>query len=155
MWACNDGLALFLQPAGGIKWKTLGIGEVVDANRMASTSYKLSFRTNRRDEVICEKTLNEKDLEDFRSVRPGVDLGCRERRGLQHAWHVSEWSSWTCDATACMGLHASTRPGHCKWAAPSSCIRALHNSQTVLCAHMMLCAHISHIRPFPCTGCEG
>lgn len=58
----------YCQPAGGIKWKTLGIGEVVDSNRMASTSYKLNFQTARKNEAICEKTLTSDDVEKFRKA---------------------------------------------------------------------------------------
>lgn len=57
-----------LQPQGGIKWKTLGIGEVVDANRMASTEYKLNFRTDRKNQEICSRTLTAGDLGKFRQV---------------------------------------------------------------------------------------
>jgi hypothetical protein len=46
----------------------LGIGEVVDANRMASTEYKLSFRTDRKGEVICSKTLTSDNLSKFRQA---------------------------------------------------------------------------------------
>jgi hypothetical protein len=51
-----------------VKWKTLGIGEVVDANRMASTEYKLNFRTDRKNQEICSKTLTAGDLGKFRQV---------------------------------------------------------------------------------------
>jgi hypothetical protein len=47
------------------------MGEVVDANRMASTPYQLSFRTDRKDEVVCEKTLSQDDLSVFRKVGRG------------------------------------------------------------------------------------
>jgi hypothetical protein len=44
------------------------MGEVVDANRMATTPYQLNFRTDRKDEVICEKTLSDDDMAKFRKV---------------------------------------------------------------------------------------
>lgn len=46
----------------------MGIGELVDANRMASTSYKLNFQTARKNEVICERTLKAEELNKFRKV---------------------------------------------------------------------------------------
>lgn len=65
------------------------VAQVVDANRMASTPYDLSFRVERTDEVVCEKTLTADDLANFRRVRP-EEAGptrslCRrsEERGLQ------------------------------------------------------------------------
>lgn len=33
----------YCQPKDGVKYKTLGMGEVVDANRMARTQYALNF----------------------------------------------------------------------------------------------------------------
>eukprot|EP00197_Chlamydomonas_leiostraca_P002553 CAMPEP_0202857270 /NCGR_PEP_ID=MMETSP1391-20130828/278_1 /ASSEMBLY_ACC=CAM_ASM_000867 /TAXON_ID=1034604 /ORGANISM="Chlamydomonas leiostraca, Strain SAG 11-49" /LENGTH=606 /DNA_ID=CAMNT_0049536053 /DNA_START=73 /DNA_END=1893 /DNA_ORIENTATION=+ len=58
----------YCQPSGGIKWKTLGLGEVVEANRMASTSYKLNFKVDRKEEVVCSKTLSQDDLKKFRTA---------------------------------------------------------------------------------------
>lgn len=51
----------------GVKWKSLHLGEVVDANRMASTPYLLNFLTDRL-ETVCEKTLSDADLKSFRKV---------------------------------------------------------------------------------------
>ena len=52
----------------GVKWKTLHLGEVVDANRMASTPYLLNFLTDRL-ETVCETGLSDADLKTFRKVR--------------------------------------------------------------------------------------
>lgn len=57
-----------MQPDGGVKWKTLGLGEVVDANRMATTRYKLDFKKDKTNEVICESTLSSEPLDEFRKV---------------------------------------------------------------------------------------
>jgi hypothetical protein len=59
----------FCQPAEGVKYKTLRMGEVVDANRMAATPYDLAFRVDRRDAVLCEKHLKKDDITKFRKVR--------------------------------------------------------------------------------------
>lgn len=56
----------YCKPKEGIKWKTLGMGEVVDANRMATTPYDLAFRVERDNEEICEKDLTVEELEKFR-----------------------------------------------------------------------------------------
>jgi hypothetical protein len=58
----------YCKPKGGVKWKTLGMGEVVDANRMATTPYDLSFRVDRKDDIVCEKTLSQDDIVNFRKV---------------------------------------------------------------------------------------
>jgi hypothetical protein len=44
------------------------MGEVVDANRMATTPYQLNFRVDRKDELLCEKTLSDDDMAKFRKV---------------------------------------------------------------------------------------
>lgn len=46
------------------------MGEVVDANRMATTPYDLSFRVDRKDDIVCEKTLSQDDIVNFRKVGP-------------------------------------------------------------------------------------
>lgn len=59
----------YCKPKDGVRWKTLGMGEVVDANRMASTPYDLSFRVERANQTVCRKTLTEEEVERFRDVR--------------------------------------------------------------------------------------
>ncbi len=51
----------------GVQWKTLQLGEVVDANRMASTPYLLNYLTDRL-ETVCEKSLSVADLKTFRKA---------------------------------------------------------------------------------------
>ncbi|KAG1664039.1 hypothetical protein FOA52_010458 [Chlamydomonas sp. UWO 241] len=64
----------FCQAPEGVKWKTLHLGEVVDANRMASTPYVLTFTEHRLNavrspvETVCTKTLSNTELEDFRKA---------------------------------------------------------------------------------------
>lgn len=58
----------YCQPTDGVKEKTLGMGEVVEGNRMASTPYDLSFRVDRQSEVTCEKSLSKEELEKFRKA---------------------------------------------------------------------------------------
>lgn len=58
----------YCQPKDGVKHKLLGMGEVVDANRMASTPYELQFRKNRQREVVCEQSLDGDRLAKFRKV---------------------------------------------------------------------------------------
>lgn len=41
---------------------------MVDANRMATTPYDLSFRVDRNSEVICVSEFNEDALAKFRRV---------------------------------------------------------------------------------------
>jgi hypothetical protein len=59
----------YCKPGGGVKYKTLRMGEVVDANRMATTPFNLSFKVDRPHEVVCEKSFSGKDMEKFRRVR--------------------------------------------------------------------------------------
>lgn len=71
-WPCSETYEYYklpyCKPKAGVRYKTLGMGEVVDANRMATTPYQLNFRTERKDEVICEKALSEDDMVKFRKV---------------------------------------------------------------------------------------
>lgn len=67
----------YCKPSGGVKWKTLGMGEVVDANRMASTPYLLNFNKERTNELVCEKQLSSEELQKFRKVSRGRSRSAR------------------------------------------------------------------------------
>lgn len=56
----------YCQPKDGIKHKILGMGEVVDANRMASTPYQLNFRTEHKGQEVCVVQLDSEKLKEFR-----------------------------------------------------------------------------------------
>jgi hypothetical protein len=58
----------------GVTWKTLQLGEVVDANRMASTPFQLNFVIERKDETVCTKTLTAEELSTFRKVSTAGEL---------------------------------------------------------------------------------
>eukprot|EP00882_Tetradesmus_deserticola_P008078 GHRQ01008508.1.p1 GENE.GHRQ01008508.1~~GHRQ01008508.1.p1 ORF type:complete len:612 (+),score=239.25 GHRQ01008508.1:279-2114(+) len=56
----------YCKPKDGVRYKTLGMGEVVDANRMVTTPYQLNFLVERKGEKTCEKTLTDEDMSKFR-----------------------------------------------------------------------------------------
>eukprot|EP01023_Acetabularia_acetabulum_P020115 TRINITY_DN2036_c0_g1_i1.p1 TRINITY_DN2036_c0_g1~~TRINITY_DN2036_c0_g1_i1.p1 ORF type:complete len:602 (+),score=71.18 TRINITY_DN2036_c0_g1_i1:212-2017(+) len=58
----------FCKPDGGIKYKTLGLGEVVDANRLANTPYDIKFLTNYERKVLCNPTLSKEEIEALRKA---------------------------------------------------------------------------------------
>lgn len=58
----------YCKPKDGVKYKTLGMGEVVDANRMATTPYDLSFRKERTNQEVCTTKLGAEELKKFRRV---------------------------------------------------------------------------------------
>eukprot|EP00798_Chlamydomonas_sp_ICE-L_P020329 gene20329-27089_t len=58
----------FCQPKEGVKWKTLHLGEVVDANRMASTPYTLNFKEDKTDLEVCTLALGSAELSKFRKA---------------------------------------------------------------------------------------
>eukprot|EP00878_Enallax_costatus_P011698 GHUV01012213.1.p1 GENE.GHUV01012213.1~~GHUV01012213.1.p1 ORF type:complete len:157 (+),score=23.99 GHUV01012213.1:127-597(+) len=58
----------YCKPKEGVRYKTLGMGEVVDANRMATTPYALNFMVDRKDEKVCDKTLTDEDMVIFRKA---------------------------------------------------------------------------------------
>lgn len=103
----------YCQPKEGIKHKILGMGEVVDANRMASTPYALNFRTERKAEEVCTVQLDEEKLDKFRRVRHSLAWSQRqwlasvERASLEHGWAVDlcPFASCVCPPLAqCPGL---------------------------------------------------
>ena len=57
------------------------MGEVVDANRMASTPYQLQFRKNRQRELVCENVLDQEPLSKFRKVRLMLQRGRQRAEG--------------------------------------------------------------------------
>mmetsp|Transcript_15064 Transcript_15064/g.40711 ORF Transcript_15064/g.40711 Transcript_15064/m.40711 type:complete len:621 (+) Transcript_15064:197-2059(+) len=58
----------YCQPPEGVKWKTLGLGELVDANRMATTPFKLNFKEDLNNEIACEKKLGAEQQLKFRKA---------------------------------------------------------------------------------------
>eukprot|EP01025_Chloroclados_australasicus_P021661 TRINITY_DN2271_c0_g1_i1.p1 TRINITY_DN2271_c0_g1~~TRINITY_DN2271_c0_g1_i1.p1 ORF type:complete len:602 (-),score=61.60 TRINITY_DN2271_c0_g1_i1:553-2358(-) len=56
----------FCKPTNGIQYKALGLGEVVDANRLASTPYELNFRVDYDNKVLCNPSLNREEVEQLR-----------------------------------------------------------------------------------------
>jgi hypothetical protein len=48
------------------------MGEVVDANRMASTNFKIDFLITRKDEIVCDKKLSVDEMRKFRLVSVGA-----------------------------------------------------------------------------------
>lgn len=90
----------YCKPKAGVRYKTLGMGEVVDANRMATTPYQLAFRTDRKDEVICEKTLSDDDMVKFRKVgfsrifEVFLCAGARRGQGGHRGSPASGWLCW-------------------------------------------------------------
>eukprot|EP00798_Chlamydomonas_sp_ICE-L_P025390 gene25390-11054_t len=58
----------FCQTPEGTKWKTLHLGEVVDANRMASTGYLLSFKDDKTNVDACTAALGSAEVAKFRKA---------------------------------------------------------------------------------------
>lgn len=69
---------MLLQPPDGVKWKALGLGELVDANRMSSTPFKLDFKENVHNAEVCSKQLNIEEMLRFRRV----SASCKAERLL-------------------------------------------------------------------------
>lgn len=58
----------FCQPSTGLNFKILGFGEVMDANRMAQTLYRVPFLVEKTEEHICSKRFEEDELAELRNV---------------------------------------------------------------------------------------
>ena len=58
----------FCTPKEGKEYKTEDLGEVLEGDRLVNTPYRLAFRTDVDNQVLCQKTLNDKDLQKFREA---------------------------------------------------------------------------------------
>ena len=58
----------FCQPADGKEFVLEGLGEVLEGDRLVTTPYKLQFRTDTENQVLCKKSLKSEDLKRFREA---------------------------------------------------------------------------------------
>lgn len=58
----------FCAPQEGKEYKIEGLGEVLEGDRLVNTPYSLKFRQDVENQVLCSKTLNNKDLKAFRDA---------------------------------------------------------------------------------------
>ena len=58
----------FCTPANGKEYKTEGLGEVLEGDRLVTTPYDIQFRMDRESEVLCSRELGVKDLDKFRKA---------------------------------------------------------------------------------------
>ncbi|CAK0754796.1 Transmembrane 9 super member 4 [Coccomyxa viridis] len=58
----------FCTPKEGKEYKTEGLGEVLEGDRLVSTPYSIKFRVDKENEILCSRELTEKDLKKFRKA---------------------------------------------------------------------------------------
>ncbi len=58
----------FCHPKGEKEYKGLGLGEVLEGDRLVNTPYNIRYRDDKENEVLCSKALGQKDLEVFRDA---------------------------------------------------------------------------------------
>lgn len=58
----------FCQPEGGKEYKLEDLGEVLEGDRLVTTPYKIKFRVDIDNKVLCKKKLYQKDLAAFRDA---------------------------------------------------------------------------------------
>lgn len=58
----------FCQPEGGKTYKLEDLGEVLEGDRLVSTPYKITFRADIENKVLCKKKLSDKELGSFREA---------------------------------------------------------------------------------------
>lgn len=58
----------FCTPKEGKEYKTEDLGEVLEGDRLVTTPYRVKFRTDVENEVLCPKALGIKDLQKFRDA---------------------------------------------------------------------------------------
>ena len=56
----------FCTPEGGKEYKTEGLGEVLEGDRLVNTPYSIKFRVDKENEILCSRELTAKDLKKFR-----------------------------------------------------------------------------------------
>lgn len=64
----------FCTPSNGkekdmpLEYKTEGLGEVLEGDRLVNTPYNIQFRVDKSDEVLCSRELNAADLQKLRNA---------------------------------------------------------------------------------------
>lgn len=58
----------FCTPKEGKEYKTEGLGEVLEGDRLVNTPYSIKFRVDKENEILCSRELTEKDLKKFRKA---------------------------------------------------------------------------------------
>ncbi len=58
----------FCTPEGGKEYKTEGLGEVLEGDRLVNTPYSIKFRVDKENEILCSRELTAKDLKKFRKA---------------------------------------------------------------------------------------
>lgn len=58
----------FCTPKEGKEYKTEGLGEVLEGDRLVSTPYSIKFRVDKENEILCSRELTAKDLKKFRKA---------------------------------------------------------------------------------------
>jgi Endomembrane protein 70 len=51
-----------------LEYKTEGLGEVLEGDRLVNTPYNIPFRVDKYDEVLCSRSLNADDLQKLRNA---------------------------------------------------------------------------------------
>ena len=50
------------------EYKTEGLGEVLEGDRLVTTPYDIRFRVDKENELLCSRQLNDRDLAKFRKA---------------------------------------------------------------------------------------
>ncbi len=58
----------FCTPKEGKEYKTEGLGEVLEGDRLVNTPFSIRFRVDKENEILCSRELTESDLKKFRKA---------------------------------------------------------------------------------------
>ena len=58
----------FCTPKEGKEYKTEGLGEVLEGDRLVNTPFSIRFRVDKENEILCSRELTESDLKKFRQA---------------------------------------------------------------------------------------
>ena len=83
----------FCTPKEGKEYKTEGLGEVLEGDRLVSTPYSIKFRVDKENEILCSRELTEKDLKIFRKAVK-----------KDYYFHVSGLACQSCSMYLCLYL---------------------------------------------------
>lgn len=58
----------FCTPKTKVEYKPEGLGEVLEGDRLVNTPYTILFRSDKENEVLCSRQLNNDEVQSFRKA---------------------------------------------------------------------------------------
>jgi hypothetical protein len=107
----------FCQPTDGKEYKTEFLGEVLEGDRLVTTPYKIQYRKDVENAVLCKKSLTGEDLKKFRDAvkqdyyfQARQPMESRLRQLAQHVMSCTPKCSHIVSAWGFLGTDVLRRP---------------------------------------------